>query len=324
MDRTTSVAKAYAMMHAHNNNSSNNNNGALGILGTHGTSDGLFYLRGTAESQETNAKNRRANSFGISPYAMDQDDEDVGVDHDDDGDAAPFDDDDNDGPGYAFTETTTDSNPAPSPTTIAPTDIAAPRHSNKQTNPWIMLDPHDAGSAKARPLRIGTTFKLPDGLDQPPSECVTGARTKSHKRTRPPAAANVEIKKPAVYTAIASFHASLSKEARIVDGLLEPDQDIATTMMPPHGLAFGDEFAYVHKATAKRQAAERREKRKLLRANPTAVPVDEAEHLLGYNDDYNGDGDDDDDSYDNAGFQPFDEDGLVTSANLGKSCKNTH
>lgn len=45
-----------------------------------------------------------------------------------------------------------------------------------------------------------------------------------------------------------------------------------TTSVPLRGLAFGDEFAYVAKADAKRKAAERRHRRKLSAENPTVAP----------------------------------------------------
>ena len=47
-------------------------------------------------------------------------------------------------------------------------------------DPWSLLDPHDAPAGRRpRPLRIGITYRLPRGVEVPPSACVTGAHTKT-------------------------------------------------------------------------------------------------------------------------------------------------
>lgn len=284
---------------------------SLGILQqTEGNSQGMFYMRGTAETQETN---NRPSSFGADMNLS----RDVPMLEDDGGfynhDDCDDNDDDNDGPGFEIADPLDQSGPAPQPP-------APQQQPKKQNDAWDLLDPHDAEHQKGRPLRIGTTFALPEGLSQPPSECVTGARTKKHAKQRKHQQVIADDPQP-ICIATATFKATMANEQRRRDRLsisgTDDDHDITIEkverpVVPLQGLAFGDEFAYIAKAAARRKAAERREKRKLLQKEPQAIPQIEADQLLGYDDnDYGGDNDDadsyGDDNGGNAGFQVFDE-----------------
>jgi len=46
-------------------------------------------------------------------------------------------------------------------------------------NPWLMLDPHSTEKSKHKPLQVGITYHLPHGLQDTPSNSVTGSHTKS-------------------------------------------------------------------------------------------------------------------------------------------------
>ena len=59
--------------------------------------------------------------------------------------------------------------------------VVTPEPVQEEPDPWEMLDAHDAGKRRGRALRVGKTYRLPEGVDEPPSECVTG----SHTRRKP-------------------------------------------------------------------------------------------------------------------------------------------
>jgi condensin-2 complex subunit H2 len=260
--------------------------GELCILsqGTDANSQGLFYMRGTAQPSPTQSL---YSSFGAA------DPSDINLSTkmdvqpslaDNDGGFANFDDgDDDDGPGFDIAEMNTGEpvNESAPPSTVPK---AKPRI---KPNPWEMLDPHSASESNGRALRIGTTYRLPPGIDLPPSQCVTGASTRVETHYHPP--------EPSVepYCSIATnaYHALLKGE------------DLPESASANQKLIFGHEFEYLAKAHAKRLAAERRERRLLAQNNPAVVPAEEAEELFGYNDggfgDYDGD---DDDAY----APPFD------------------
>lgn len=141
----------------------------------------------------------------------------------------------------------------------------------KKVDPWALLDPHDAGTAKARPLRIGVTYRLPPGVDDTPSECVTGARTKT--RTRPRSTKRkTKMRIAEGLDSFVSVAAYKSSRASVAFALDEGDMDdeeaeklealaeVASVSMT--GLAYGSEFAYIAKSTAKREAAAKREERR--------------------------------------------------------------
>lgn len=294
-----------------------------------GNSQGMFYMRGTTESiQDTR---NRLSSFGT---AIDMAVEEPAHDNTGDGDIFNHDDDDNEGPGFEFADSTEPSLPAL--TQAAPQQL---QH-KKQNGAWDLLDPHDAEQIKGRPLRIGTTYKLPDGLLGPPSEFVTGARTKKQVVKQKRKVDLVAAESQPICIATATFKATMANDQRRRErrslGGSGIDQDmpvekIERPIVPLQGLAFGDEFAYIAKAAAKRKAIERREKRKLLIKEPHSIPPREADHLLGYDDDeyYGGGGDDD--SYGeqdggNGGLGAFDQafarsdNGTLLSVPFGSLC----
>jgi hypothetical protein len=285
-----------------------------------GNSQGLFYMRGTTESQHDTRN--RLSSFGAAI--------DMAVDepvHDDsnDGDIYNHDYDDNDGPGFELADSTVPLLPA------LPQGAPQQPQPKKQSGAWHLLDPHDAEQTKGRPLRIGTTFKLPDGLLEPPSEFVTGARTKKQVVKQQRKVNLVAAEPQPVCIATATFKATMANDQRR-RGRRSPggsgiDQEMSVEkierpVVPLQGLAFGEEFAYIAKAAAKRKAVERREKRKLLIKEPESIPPREADQLLGYDDDYGGGGDDDsygEEDRDNGGLGAFQQ--AFATSNNGKLSK---
>jgi len=52
-------------------------------------------------------------------------------------------------------------------------------------DPWAMLDPHCGEKSKSKPLRVGITYHLPEGLQDTPSNSVTGSYTKRTSMQQP-------------------------------------------------------------------------------------------------------------------------------------------
>jgi hypothetical protein len=104
------------------------------------------------------------------------------------------DDDDDDGPGFNFgggggddspmrdgfqqAEDGADGEPA-KPMDVESQPLALPEP-QRENDPWAVLETHDAGPSKPRPLKKGNTLRLPVayGLWEKPSLKVTGARTR--------------------------------------------------------------------------------------------------------------------------------------------------
>jgi len=220
-------------------------------------------------------------------------------------DGVDYDDGHDDGAGFDFggdnESTVSDRETPASPTGIVPTEPAPkPKKVQIKENPWALLDPHDVGTSKPKPLRIGKTYVLPSGLTDPPSSSVTGART---KKSGPLKTFQQQKKRARSNAGIAceTFQATMAMESRkrellglsVDNSVLSHDDEhdeehlvpAAPTSIPLKGLVFGEEFAYAAKAHAKRKAAERRERRKFLAENPSAVPPEEVDNLMGFGDD---------------------------------------
>ena len=284
---------------------------------TDGNSLGMFYMRGTSDFQ---GPKNRLSSFGS---ALNTSGDEMMLQQEEGDDNGNFSDNDDDGPGFEIAESMVQSLPdPPKPETR--------RQLKKPHAAWDLMDPHDTEQVKGRPLRIGTTYLLPEGLLEPPSQFVTGARTKKHvvkEKQR-----HIVVDEPQhICIAAATFKATMANEQRRRerlpnnnDPLLVQDLAVDRPIVPIQGLAFGGEFAYIAKAATKRKAAERREKRKLLQQEPEAIPCNEADQLLGYDDgnDYGGGDDDsfgdDNDNGNNGGFQVFDE--ATSPSDNGECC----
>jgi len=218
--------------------------------------------------------------------------------------------------------------------------VAPVRVETKKADPWALLDPHDVGTTKPRPLKIGVTYRLPEGLTEPPSKSVTGSHTR--RRTLPirkpverPAAPVVSIATETFKATVANRrhqqHVAMTsmEDKDSVDGDDTMNDSsmfqtvVARPKVPLKGLAFGDEFAYIAKANAKRKAAERRERRKLLVQEPAQQQApDEADNLFGfddYDDDSVGGGQFDDGGGGNTGLAPLDDANVSPGVN-GECC----
>jgi len=311
--------------------------GTLCILSqqTESNQDGLFRMRGTAFLVETDKSPQKTASFagngikdggGIALItAMDDaenDDKDitdkftnetmmmdedppapVDEDHPMSIDENLYDiDDDNDGPGYKMSIDNDKNNISSQPEHVV-------KHARKNVtlnipflpcrpDPWKLLDPHEEGSKKGRPIRVGKTYQFPAGLAELPSECVTGARTKQTNKNRESyqLVNKIEPSEP-VHIATAAFRNAVSRMTRtnlddsIDKSFIEPPTPMSIPLNK--SLVFGEEFAYIMKANAKLKAAERRKRRKLLQTNPVPVaPQKEDDEIMGYDDggfDYGGD-----------------------------------
>ena len=180
------------------------------------------------------------------------------------------------------------------------------KQKKKKKDPWQLLDPHSAGdpSYALKPLKRGKTTRLPEGIHQPPSECVTGSSTsftaQPERRSLAPPTLRPSL-------AIETFRVAVGKQLE------------ASNTIKFRGLVYGDEFLYIAKENAKLKAAKRREERKKEQES-SASTVHRIEPLTGdkmndeynkedaYGDDDNGDGfdfgggdfDHDDGDYDDA------------------------
>ncbi|KAL3909664.1 MAG: hypothetical protein SGILL_007998 [Bacillariaceae sp.] len=226
------------------------------------------------------------------------------------------DDDDNDGPGFIMNDDDSDDMRGPDEqvTTVPFARSSAGDDSNKRVtfaettkesdtgkpkkkDPWALLDPHSNGNNYVpKPLKKGMTYKLPEGVSKPPSECVTGARTnriihpKAQSLTQP-------TLRPSV--AVETFRVANGKQ-------LVPEFEVSN-----FGLAYGDEFLYIAKENAKLKAAKRRADRKKERqenANGDRATdgqaVNNAQNDYDDDDDFGGGfdfggGDDENDDYEN-------------------------
>jgi hypothetical protein len=117
-------------------------------------------------------------------------------------------------------------------------------------DPWAVLDPHTSDSRRARPIRVGKTLKLPAGITDLPSECVTGSRTKKWKAPVP--VPKAEVPEPTFF-ATQTFQA-LSRKRRMEeddesdneeDKEASDDTNDIFSMIPSKGLVYGEEFAYL-------------------------------------------------------------------------------
>jgi hypothetical protein len=240
---------------------------------------GVLLMPGTA-SQRSTTNFSSQETMPQNDLVAHDDNEFGGGNHDD------YDEGDDDGGGFAFGD---DQEMPPAPEAFSEThnrvsfaETLNQPQKKKRADPWELLDPHTPDSVKARPLRIGKTIKLPPGVDELPSDCVTGARTRRATRRKkvplPPV-----LEKPTKSLATEIFKATMAarkrshNETSLDDEFVGVDEEAASfPSVPLKGLVFGDEFAYIAKASAKRKAAERRERRKQqLATNVPSVPEED-------------------------------------------------
>jgi condensin-2 complex subunit H2 len=240
---------------------------------------------------------------GPEPMQMDDDDED----HDNDGTGFDFGTDDNDHyevPSaedmqpvglfrHAAAALTTDTKRV----TFAKTNESKPV--KKKADPWLLMDPHErqTDTKNHKPLRKGKTYRLPLGIDQPPSQCVTGARTRRLPKSRSPPLLSRLDDAPRTSLAASTFRQALQKH----HGRHTQNKRIQEpTPLPLNGLVFS-EFAYIAKATAKKRAAQRRALRKQQAMDQPNQYHDEDDDDYGGGYDLGGDDHDDDDDYEAGG-----------------------
>jgi condensin-2 complex subunit H2 len=253
-------------------------------------------IHGASSNYDTN---------GLEPMQMD--------DYDDDHD--------NDGPGFDFGTDDNDHYEVPSAEDVQPVGLfrqAASTTENKRVtfaetlpvkkkvDPWLLMDPHERqkDSKNHKPLRKGKTYRLPPGIDQPPSQCVTGARTRRLPKPRQPLS-RLDNDAPRVSLAASTFRRALQKHHG------HHNKRIQETPLPLNGLVFS-EFAYIAKETAKKRAAEQRAQRKQQAIDqPNQYHADDDDddddHGGGYDFGGGDDHDDDDEAGGNAGMTSLED-----------------
>jgi condensin-2 complex subunit H2 len=262
--------------------------------------DGVLLMPGSSSQSSTKSvgepEGRRSLFGDEAPMAMD-----LPVEQNDD-----YDEHSNDGPGFDMNDDEPESvageNQAPEVIGITLQQQQEPTKrvtfqdvKPKRGDPWALLDPHSSEGNTQKPLRKGKTYRLPEGVDLPPSDCVTGASTRRipQRRALP--------RRQEVKTCLAAeaFQAYLGNRG-------QPPK------IPINGLVFGEEFAYIAKETAKKRASARRAERKKEQqeqtyGQPATYDDDEEEYGGGY--DFGGDDDYDDENNDigNAGMSSLDD-----------------
>eukprot|EP00529_Nitzschia_sp_RCC80_P014674 CAMPEP_0113481588 /NCGR_PEP_ID=MMETSP0014_2-20120614/22486_1 /TAXON_ID=2857 /ORGANISM="Nitzschia sp." /LENGTH=751 /DNA_ID=CAMNT_0000375089 /DNA_START=22 /DNA_END=2277 /DNA_ORIENTATION=- /assembly_acc=CAM_ASM_000159 len=246
-------------------------------------------------------------------------------------------DDDDDGPGFVMNDYGDDNDDATSENNnvvavqqskrvrFAAETVNSPARGGGEkgktkADPWALLDPHSAQDTKLtkKLLRKGRTYRLPAGVEKPPSECVTGSSTTNVTQRNDDVSWKQQQLRPSLI--VESFRIAMGVQ-------LEPEtSSFLKSKQPFKGLIFGDEFLYIAKENAKKRAAKRRAEKKLQKiasgnaasetgANNTAmygIDDDEDDNDFG-GFDFAGDGDDYDDYGDdtdgagNAGFGSLDE-----------------
>jgi Condensin II complex subunit CAP-H2 or CNDH2, N-terminal/Condensin II complex subunit CAP-H2 or CNDH2, C-term len=126
----------------------------------------------------------------------------------------------------------------------------------KKADPWSLLDPHSAQDTKLakKPLRKGRTYRLPEGVDKPPSACVTGSSTTNVAQRSHAVSWKQQELRPSLV--VESFRIAMGKQ------LVPEESSFASTKQPFKGLVFGDEFLYIAKENARKRAARRRAERR--------------------------------------------------------------
>ncbi|KAG7360367.1 condensin II complex subunit CAP-H2 or CNDH2 [Nitzschia inconspicua] len=170
-----------------------------------------------------------------------------------------FDDNDDDGPGFVMNDDT-DEEVHHSRASLSVVDKdkvkrvtfveeAPPLRSEKRTDPWELFDPHSImdPSYSAKPLKMGKTIRLPDGITKPPSECVTGARTTVTSQLR---VQSLKVPNARPSLAVEIFRVAMGEQPETL------------VHISNHGLAYGNEFLHSAKEHAKRMAAQRRLEKK--------------------------------------------------------------
>jgi condensin-2 complex subunit H2 len=172
-------------------------------------------------------------------------------------------------------------------------DVERKHQKKKKIDPWALLDPHSMGdsSYKLKPLKKGKTYRLPDGILQPPSECVTGASTTKCNISQPDRRSLFAPPTLRPSLAVESYRIAMGKQF----------EDVVSY----RGLAYGDEFLYIAKENAKIRTAKRREERKLHQQNQQQKPHGDSNNKSSNNNGPNYDNDNYDDDDDNGGGFDF-------------------
>jgi hypothetical protein len=199
---------------------------------------------------------------------------------------------------------------------------------NLKNDPWALLDRDATNVRKPRPLRIGKTIVLPETVDKPPSECVTGARTRHTARVkteRVPRLKLLQSLSSSIDTSDKAIGLAIGKKRTLEKNQLHLNKS---------GLAFGDEFAYIAKDVAKYHAEKRRELR--LRSNkeqqsrnamnkPTLETNDDQNEFVGtFGGQFNDEDDDDFDYPEDNGVDVLSDDAPMESNTGIKSLSDVY
>jgi condensin-2 complex subunit H2 len=152
------------------------------------------------------------------------------------------------------------------------------QHKNT-SDPWAMLDPHDVSQSKSRPINTAVTYRLPFGVNEPPSFTLRG-NTKSKKRCKEArnimeqsilesdtfSFSNLEMLSQAVREYKETLN-RVKEYGEAMDFKSDLDQEMTSTFkvnpISLQSLSFGNEFLYVLESQSKIKAAEKRRLKRL-------------------------------------------------------------
>ena len=197
------------------------------------------------------------------------DDAPVEFDNYDDG-AFDDDNDDNGGSGFELNNSISDHSTG-NAATLGQDAYMAKSAKPVELDPWAMLDPHDVGDTKHKPLHVGNTLRLPHDCEELPSDSVTGARTKKIPK------AKLVKEKEVDYTfrlstfstdnfdsTIVSVKEALKRRSSLDENETDGMNDKSLNwQLPNNPLIFEDEFRYIAKAEVKRKTTEKRKLKRL-------------------------------------------------------------
>lgn len=214
-------------------------------------------------------------------------------------------DDDHDGPGFDLNDSISSHDRSHKVVTFNHETNAPKVSKTTNVDPWALLDPHDVGETKHKPLHVGNSLRLPHECEDLPSDSVTGARTKKIPRAKPIEKKEVDyLLKHSTYTtecyeATVVAAREVAQRRRSIKNDDNTEENIEKSWeMPTKLLTFGEEFQYILKAEKKRKNAEKRKLRRLEieKSGLSSAAIASSQR---FHDMYN---DDDDDDNDGPGF----------------------